>query len=110
MIHAKLLMQRLAYVSWLLAVGLALGWSGEAAAQGDLKLSVNPASVREDAGETDIEVTVEVTDDTALEADTYVLLGVSHEGLNTRFYISLTVLRILAGEKSATVTITPHPH
>ena len=45
--------------------------------QADLELSVNPASVREDAGETDVEVTVQVTDDTAVDADTYVLLGIS---------------------------------
>ena len=77
-----------------------------ATAQADLKLSVNPASVREDSGETDVEVTVEVTDDTAVDADTYVLLGVSHEGLNSRFYIGLTSLMILAGEKKATETIT----
>ena len=72
--------------------------SAQQTVQADLVLSVNPASVREDAGETDIEVTVEVTDDTAVDADTYVLLGV-HEGLNSRFYISLPLLRIPAGEK-----------
>ena len=33
MTHIKLLMQRLAYVPWLLATGLVLGWSGETAAQ-----------------------------------------------------------------------------
>lgn len=32
MLHRKLLLRRLAYVPWLLAVGLVLGWSGEAAA------------------------------------------------------------------------------
>ena len=31
--HIKLLLQRLVYVPWLLAAGLALGWAGEAAAQ-----------------------------------------------------------------------------
>ena len=104
MIHAKLLVRRLASVSWLLAIGLVLGWSGEAEAQ--LALSVNPSSVREDAGETDVEVTVEVTDDTAVETDVFVLLGISQEGLNSRFRIRLTVLRIAAGEKRATETLT----
>ena len=33
MLHIKLLIQRLVYVPWLLAAGLVLGWSGEAAAQ-----------------------------------------------------------------------------
>ena len=32
MLHTKLLMRRLAYVPWLLVVGLVLGWSGEAMA------------------------------------------------------------------------------
>ena len=76
MLHTKLLMRRLA----LLAAGLVLGWSGEAVAQADLELSVNPASVREDAGETDVEVTVEVTDDTAVETDVFVLLGSPRRG------------------------------
>ena len=107
MIHAKLLVRRLASVPWLLAAGLALGWSGEAEAQ--LALSVNPSSVREDAGETDVEVTVEVTDDTAVETDVFVLLGISQEGLNSRFRIRLTVLRIAAGEKRATGTIRLFP-
>ena len=79
--------------------------SALATVQADLELSVNPASVREDAGETEVEVTVEVTDDTAVETDMYVLLGVSPEGLNRRFYIRLTALRIPAGEKKATGTI-----
>ena len=105
MLHTKLLMRRLT----LLAAGLVLGWSGEAVAQADLALSVNPASVREDAGETDVEVTVEVTDDTAVETDVFVLLGISEEGLNSRFRIRLTVLRIAAGEKRATGTITLFP-
>ena len=109
MLHTKLLMQRLVRVPWLLAASLALGWAGEAAAQADLELSVNPARVREDAGETDVEVTVQVADDTAVDADTSVLLSVSTEGLNTRFRIELTTLRIPAGEKKATgiLTFTP---
>ena len=98
--HARLLMQRF----WLLAAGLMLGGAEEAAAQ--LALSVNPERVREDAGSTEIAVTVQVTDDTAVSADTFVLLGISQEGLNSRFRIQLTVLRIPAGEKSATSTFT----
>ena len=83
--------------------------SAQEAAQADLELSVNPASVREDAGETDIEVTVQVTDDTAVDADTYVLLSISGEGLNTRYLIGLATLRIPAGEKRATETLTLTP-
>ena len=101
-------MRQTKFVPWLLAAGLALGWSGEAAAQAgaDYRLSVNPNKVREDAGETEIEVTVEVTDDTAVEADTYVLLSLSSGGLNSRFFIGLTTLMILTGEKKATETLT----
>ncbi len=105
--HAKLLVRRLTCARWLLAAGLALGWSGAAAA--DFALSVNPASIREDAGETDVEVTVAVTDDTAVETDVFVLLGISETGLNSRFRIRLTVLRIAAGEKQATGTIRFFP-
>ena len=109
MLHTKLLTQRRPYVPWLLAAGLALGWSGEAAAQADYLLSVNPNNVREDAGATEIAITVEVTNDTAVEADTYVLLSLSSEGLNSRFFIGLTTLMILAGEKRATETLTLIP-
>ena len=80
--------------------------SAQQTVQADLVLSVNPANVREDAGETDVEVTVEVTDDTAVDADTYVLLSISPEGLNTRYLIVLTTLRIPAGAKRATETLT----
>ena len=104
--HTKFLLQRLACVPWLLAAGLALGWSGEAAAQADYLLSVNPNSVREDAGATEIAITVEVTNDTAVDTDTYVLLSLSSEGLNSRFFIGLTTLMILSGEKKATETLT----
>ena len=80
--------------------------SAQQTVQADLELSVNPARVREDAGETAIEVTVAVTDDTAVETDTYVLLTISTEGLNTRYLIGLTTLRIPAGETKATGTLT----
>ena len=32
MTHTKLFMRRLAYVPWLLTIGLVLGWNGEAVA------------------------------------------------------------------------------
>ena len=42
MIHTKLLIRRLAYVPWLLAFGLVLGWAGEAQAQAKtIKLSAD---------------------------------------------------------------------
>ncbi len=59
MIHTKLLIRRLAYVPWLLAFGLMLGWAGEAQAQ--ITLSLDKSSVREEAGATTITVTAKTT-------------------------------------------------
>ena len=70
MIHTKLLIRRLAYVPWLLAFGLVLGWAGEAQAQ--ITLSVDKSSVREEAGATSITVTAKTTG--ALANATNVLL------------------------------------
>ena len=56
MIHTKSLIWRLAYVPWLLAFGLVLGWAGEAAAQ-EVRLSANVSEVREDGGPVTITVT-----------------------------------------------------
>ncbi len=112
MTHTRFLLQCLAHAAWLLVASLVLGWVGEATAQTEtakFALSISTDSVREDAGSTDIDVSVEVTDDIAVDADRYVLLGVSHEGLNSRFYIRLTVLMIPAGQKKAEGTITLIP-
>ena len=56
MIHTKSLIRRLAYVPWLLAFGLVVGWAGEAQAQ-SVKLSVDKTEVREDGGAVTIKVT-----------------------------------------------------
>ena len=56
MIHTKLLIRRLAYVPWLLAFGLVLGWAGEAQAQ-TIKLNGGQDRVREDGGAVTIKVT-----------------------------------------------------
>ena len=51
MIHTKLLIRRLAYVPWLLAFGLVLGWAGEAQAiSTNVKLNggLDKTEVRED--------------------------------------------------------------
>ena len=73
MIHTKLLIRRLAYVPWLLAFGLMLGWAGEAQAQG-ITLSVDKSSVREEAGATTITVTAQNKTGAALAEATSVLL------------------------------------
>ena len=41
MIHTKSLIRRLAYVPWLLAFGLVLGWAGEAQAQSTITLTLD---------------------------------------------------------------------
>ena len=74
----------------------------------DYILSVNPSSVREDAGATDIEVKVKVGDDTAVEQNTPVpplTLGANQSGFNSRFGISFPPLVISEGEKEVTGTI-----
>ena len=74
-------------------------------------LSVNPNSVREDAGGTDIEIKVKVGDDTAVEQNTSVplLMGTNQTGLNARFGIAFPPLVIPEGEKEATgmIRFTP---
>ncbi len=61
MIHTKSLIRRLAYVPWLLAFGLVLGWAGEAQAQ-KIELSVDKTVVREDGGAVTIKVTAKTKD------------------------------------------------
>ena len=71
----------------------------------DYILSVNPSSVREDAGPTDIEVKVKVGDDMAVEQDTPVpslTLGANQPGFNSRFGILFSPLVIPRGEKEVT--------
>ena len=80
MIHTKSLIRRLAYVPWLLAFGLVLGWAGEAAAQ-EVRLSANVSeirgsgvlvTIREDGGP----VTIKVTAKTYNAAGEHEALGV----------------------------------
>ncbi len=74
----------------------------------DYILSVNPNSVREDAGGTNIEIKVKVGDDTAVAQNTPVpplTLGVNQAGFNSRFGISFPPLVIPSGEKEVTGTI-----
>ena len=73
----------------------------------DYILSVNPSSVREDAGATDITVKVKVSDDTEVDRDTSVplRLGTNQEGLNKSFRIAFPTITIRKGQKEATGTI-----
>ncbi|MDE2809123.1 MAG: putative Ig domain-containing protein, partial [Gemmatimonadota bacterium] len=78
--------------------------------EGAITLTVNPSSVREDAGTTDI--TVKAKTPNTVTVDTYVALNLAAEsvvGLNSRFLITLPTLRIPAGENEAegTIIFTP---
>ena len=80
--------------------------------QPDYVLSVNPGSVREDADATTVSVRVKAGNGVAVDADKYVLLSVSTEGLNTRFRITLPTLKIPQGGTDAegTIIFTPIPN
>ena len=96
---------------------VALGWASEAEA--DIKLTLkheysrgDTVFVREDAGETEIEVTA--TKVKTIEKDTYVTLGIKSpdgcdSGLNSRYRITLPTLIIPADKSEATGTITFTP-
>ena len=97
---------------------VALGWASEAEA--DIKLTLkheysqgDTVFVREDAGETEIEVTARNyagTQVETVEKDTYVTLGIKgpdncDSGLNSRYRITLPTLVIPADKSEATGTI-----
>ena len=103
-----------------------LGWAGEAGA--DIKLTLkhgysprDSVFVREDAGETEIEVTAQnyagdpsTTSVETVEKDTYVTLGIESLGgcdsrLNSRYRIMLPTLIIPAGKSATTGTVTFTP-
>ena len=112
MIHAKLLIRRLAYVPWLLAAGLVLGWAGEVEAV-TVTLSLDKDKVREDAGETTITAKAKVAKDAA--ADIVVTLSVAstavtvrdsaRSALNKRYRMILPTITIPKGKKEATGAI-----
>ena len=107
----------------LMAASGVLGWAGEAAAAIELTLNheyypSNFVLVREDAGETEIEVTAQNyagdpsnTSVETVEEDTYVNLGIESLGgcssrLNSRYRLTLPTLIIPAGKSAATGAIT----
>ena len=106
MIHTKSLIRRLAYVPWMLAFGLMLGWAGEAQA---VAITLEgTTSVREDAPATDIAVKAKVEADAA--ADIYVNLSLADDAkLNSRFRITLPTIIIPKGAKEGTATVTFTP-
>ena len=111
MIRTKLFTRRLANVPWLLAVGLALGWTPVEAAE--IRLFVDRERVREEAGRTEISVVAKHYDDAGELADvpddTFVNVRPSTVGLNSRFTIEQTTLIIRQDESSASGTIVFTP-
>ena len=107
MIHTKLFTRRLANVLWLLAAGLALGWTSVEAAE--IRLFVDREWVREEAGRTEISVIAKHYDDSGelakVSDDTYVNLTPSTAGFNSRFTIEQATLIIRQDKSSASGTI-----
>ena len=108
MIHTKLLIRRLAYVPWLLAFGLVLGWAGEAQAQQEVTLS-GTGEVREDLGGTaDVSVKVAVPADAADAI--YVTLTIDNDALNTRLPHRASYARDCEGYERGDGDDQVHPH
>ena len=114
MIHTKSLIRRLAYVPWLLAFGLVLGWTGGAQAT-EIKLTLDKRSVREDAGATVITVTatnyIDNTHSTkaSVSGAKSILISSSSVGLDTRFTITQAVITIADTKDAGTATVTLTP-
>ena len=115
MIHTKSLIRRLAYVPWLLALGLVVGWTGTAEAV-DIKLSLGTSEVREDiGGSIDIEVTAstdEKTDDPIHVVLSYSVDGAAPGDFNERFRMvvpTLIIPKADAGKAKITRTISFTP-
>ena len=118
MIHSKSLIRRLAYVPWLLAFGLVLGWAGEAVAQ-NVKLTVS-GSLREDGGAKTFTVTATNYSDAAhttkanVSGAKIVLLSYSDGataggGFNVNYTATQAAITIPDGKDvgTADITITP---
>ena len=117
MIHTKSLIRRLAYVPWLLAFGLVLGWAGEAQAQRDVnvELSLSATDIREGTNK-DIKIKATLRAqaaggvdeaDTTLAVDVDVLLTFTTVpvDLNHLVRISKTIVTIPKTKAAGEVTI-----
>ena len=100
MIHTKSLIRRLAYVPWLLALGLVVGWTGTAEAQ-SITLTLDKTEVREDAGTT--EITVKAKAAAKVSGNVHVVLSYSHpagsDPFNTRYRMTVPTLIITARQR-----------
>ena len=111
MIHTKSLIRRLAYVPWLLALGLVVGWTGTAGAAA-ITLELDQTEVREDAGRTIIKVTAKANE--ATTAPIHVVLSYfdsdaaegDQEPFNQRYRMEVPTLIIPKKDKAADAKIT----
>ncbi len=108
MIHTKSLIRRLAYVPWLLALGLVVGWTGTAEAV-DITLSLDKSTVREDAGTTEITVTAKAS--AKVKGNVHVVLSyeATADPLNQRFRITVPTI-VIANDtdtKKGTIQFIP---
>ena len=124
MIHTKSLIRRLAYVPWLLAFGLVLGWAGEAQAQRDISvvLTVPDTDIREGTSK-DVKITAtlragtgaDAADTTLANNDVDVLLTFTANPAEAQpfFRISSAIVTIpktkAAGEKVITISALQSP-
>ena len=103
--YAKLQMPRLVCIPWLLAVGLLLGWADSSQAV-EIKTTMSPSIVREDAGAQDI--TVKFTVSEAAASDILILVspvGPTAAYANVLYRLSLPSFTIKKGQKEATGVI-----
>ena len=101
MIHTKSLIRRLAYVPWLLALGLVVGWTGTAEAV-RIELSLNKPEVREDAGTTPITVTAKALDKVTAPIHVILSYTATADPLNSRFRMTVPTIIIPAGDPNVT--------
>ena len=107
--YAKLQMPRLSCIPWLLAVGLLLGWADSSRAV-EIKTTMSPSIVREDADAQDI--TVKFTVSEAAASDIFILVspvGPTAAYTNVLYRLSIPSFTIKKGKKEATgvVRFTP---
>ena len=115
MIHTKLLIRRLAYVPWLLAAGLVLGWAGEAQAQATaITLSLDAktkAGVREDVtAPYTITAKAKIAADAPADINVTLSMPDAQTGINDRFRLVLTTITIPKGKKEGTAALLLTPN
>ena len=112
--NAKLHIQRLSYLPWLLVASVVLAWAGEATAQAastdSVGVTLSPTYVREDGGAKDITITAKLEVKAKKDLAVYLTLASpSADYVGKLFTIDITQPVIKKGEKEGTGTITVTP-